>query len=115
MNRPADPASGAAPEPAFVRLHPADNVVVLARTVEAGESLRVGDLTVVIERRLGLGHKLATCAIPAGARIVKYGVGIGSAAVPIAAGAHVHTHNLRSDYLPTYVHETQKSYFQAHP
>jgi hypothetical protein len=27
-------------------------------------------------------------------------------------GEHVHTHNLRSDYLPTFSHETQGDYFE---
>jgi hypothetical protein len=33
---------------------------------------------------------------------VRYGAIIGTVTAPIAAGAHVHTHNLESDYLPTY-------------
>jgi len=98
-----------------MQLHPQDNVVVLTRTVAAGERVCVGGVTVMIERALALGHKLAACDIPAGAPILKYGVSIGSAAVPIPAGAHVHTHNLRSNYLPTYLHATQQRYFEEHP
>ena len=41
-------------------------------------------------------------AIAAGERIVKYNCPIGSATAPIAPGDYVHTHNVASDYLPTY-------------
>jgi hypothetical protein len=49
-----------------------------------------------------LGHKLALVPIAAGDRVVKCGVPIGTATRKIAPGAHVHTHNLCSDYLPTF-------------
>ena len=50
-----------------------------------------GEYRVVILRGLAPGDK-----------IVKYGAPIGSTTCAIAAGEHVHTHNLRSDYLPTF-------------
>lgn len=40
------------------------------------------------------GHKLATTAIAKGAPVIKYAQTIGYAAQDIAAGAHVHDHNL---------------------
>ena len=40
-----------------------------------------------------------------GERIVKYGAPIGSARGDIAPGAYVHTHNLASDYIPTWDRE----------
>jgi len=36
------------------------------------------------------------CAIRAGEAVVKYGSPIGTASADIAAGAHVHTHNVAS-------------------
>ena len=33
---------------------------------------------------------------------MKYGAPIGSATAAIAAGEHVHVHNMKSDYTPTY-------------
>jgi hypothetical protein len=33
--------------------------------------------------------------------VIKYGAPIGSATRDIAPGEYVHTHNLKSDYLPT--------------
>jgi altronate hydrolase len=43
------------------------------------------------------GHKLAVRDLPAGCAVHKYGQSIGRASVAIAAGAHVHTHNLAMD------------------
>ena len=51
---------------------------------------------------LPLGHKIARRPIAAGDKVVKYGAPIGTATAAIAAGAHAHVHNIRSDYTPTY-------------
>jgi altronate dehydratase small subunit len=83
-------------------LHPADNVFVLTATLGAGESYAVGGEEYLNKTELRLGHKIARVDIPAGGKILKYGVAIGSAIVPIRRGDHVHLHNLQSDYLPTY-------------
>jgi hypothetical protein len=49
--------------------------------------------------------------IAAGEKIIKYGVPIGSATRDIGAGEHVHTHNVQSDYIPTYLREDQGRLF----
>lgn len=87
--------------PSLLRLHPADNVLVARRLIAAGESLDLGLVSAKAPQAILLGHKVAARAIRAGEKIVKYGVPIGSATQDIAAGDHVHLHNLRSDYLPT--------------
>jgi len=79
-----------------------DNVYVLLRSLNAGDSLKLGEQTVVAENSLELGHKIAARDIAAGEKIVKYGAPIGSAARDIRAGEHVHLHNIKSDYIPTY-------------
>jgi altronate dehydratase len=103
MTNPADPR--------LLRLHPADNVLTVISTLEAGATIRVGEAEVIVSSRLPLGHKVAGCVIAEGEKIVKYGAPIGSASRSIAAGEHVHTHNLKSDYLPTFLREDQGRYF----
>ena len=44
--------------------------------------------------------------------LVKYGAPIGRATRDIAPGEYVHTHNMTSDYLPTYTLEDGKKYIQ---
>ena len=89
-------------DPRLLRLHPADNVLTVIATLDPGAVIRVGEAAVTVPQRLPLGHKIAARAIAAGEKIVKYGAPIGSAKRVIAVGEHVHTHNLQSDYLPTF-------------
>ncbi len=98
----------------LLRLDPRDNVLTVTRAIAAGELIVVRGRGVVVGESLALGHKIAACDVPAGGKIIKYGVSIGSATRGIAAGDHVHTHNLRSDYLPTYLRENQEHYFRQH-
>lgn len=83
-------------------LDPRDTVLVVRARIRAGERIVVDGREVRVPADLPLGHKVARAAIAAGERIVKYGAPIGSATEAIPAGAHVHVHNVRSDYTPTY-------------
>jgi len=83
-------------------LAPDDNVLVAREAIGAGEEILVTGRQVRIAGRVGLGHKIARRPIPTGGKAVKYGAPIGSATVDIAVGDHVHVHNLKSDYTPTY-------------
>jgi len=87
----------------LVRLAPDDNVLVLATTIPAGTQLTVDGTLVLLAAGLTLGHKIAARPIAAGETVVKYGAPIGVATEPIPAGAHIHVHNLRSAYTPSYV------------
>jgi altronate hydrolase len=83
--------SGAAASP-VIRIHAADDVVI-ARTQLLGGTWIEGERV----RVLGLvppGHKLAVRAIAAGQPVRRYNQVIGIARVDIAAGQHVHSHNL---------------------
>jgi hypothetical protein len=83
-------------------LSPDDNVLVLRGAINAGEQIFIHDTCVLVKAPIGLGHKLAAKAIPSGSKVMKYGAPIGSATQDIAIGDHVHIHNLKSDYTPTY-------------
>lgn len=85
-----------------IRLFPTDNVLVLTRSFEAGELIEFGDIRRRVTTPIGLGHKIAGRTISAGEKIFKYGAPIGSATAAIEAGEHIHLHNMKSDYLPTF-------------
>jgi SAF domain len=85
-----------------MKLAPQDNVAVALRALKSGETIAIGGANVCVERDIALGHKLAAQAIARGDAIVKYNCPIGTATRDIAAGDYVHTHNVASDYLPTY-------------
>jgi len=92
-------------DPRLIRLAAADNVLILATTVAAGTPLSVGGREVALQRDLTLGHKIAARDIARGEIILKYDFPIGVATEDIPAGAHVHLHNVRSNYTASYVVE----------
>lgn len=77
-----------------VRLHASDNVVVAARNLSVGEQVD----GIVVTDEIPVGHKLSSLPVAKGAPVRKYGQIIGYAAEVIAAGQHVHSHNL--EYRP---------------
>lgn len=64
--------------------------------LSAGERIRLGDTEIVVAESIGAGHKVAVRVIESGACVTKYGYPIGEATSAIAAGAWIHTHNLRT-------------------
>lgn len=86
----------------LIRIHPNDNIAVLPRSVSEKAFLQHEDLVFQTNGAFVLGHKFALSPIAANEKIIKYGIPIGSATRDIAIGEHVHTHNIQSDYLPTF-------------
>ena len=101
-------------DPRLLLLDPADNVLVAIQTLEAGDTLAIAGQWVSVPARLTLGHKLAARAIRAGEKILKYHVPIGSATRDIAAGEHVHLHNMKSDYIQTFTLESGQTFSTKH-
>ncbi len=95
-------------DPRLILLDPRDNVLVVRARIRAGDVLAVEDASVPAEKDVPLAHKLARRDIRAGEKILKYGAPVGVATADIPAGAHVHVHNVRSDYTPTYTLDSQK-------
>lgn len=73
-----------------------DNVGTALEPLDVGRRVRAGNHTILAVDPIARGHKIALCAIAAGATVVKYGCPIGVASADIPEGAHVHTHNLAS-------------------
>jgi altronate hydrolase len=76
----------------FIRIHPADDVVIAKQQLVGGTRLEGEGVTVA-----GLippGHKVAVKPIRAGQPVRRYNQIIGTAKLDIAPGQHVHTHNL---------------------
>lgn len=98
----------------LIRLSADDNVMVVARSLHRNEAFQIGDKKFATAAPLGLGHKIAARDIKAGEKILKYGTPIGSATCDIAQGDHVHLHNMKSDYLPTFTLDEDRKYASAH-
>ena len=80
-----------------VLLREDDDVAVAPAPIPRGARVEAGPVAVAALDPIALGHKIAVRDVPVGAAVRKYGQVIGFASVPIPAGAHVHTHNLRAD------------------
>ena len=73
-----------------------DNVATALTDLGPGETVSLGGAVVEIRQAIPRGHKFAIRPIPRGAEVVKYGQPMGRATADIAAGHHVHVHNLAS-------------------
>lgn len=79
-------------------LNPADDIAVALDDVAAGETPE--GLGVAATADIAQGHKIARHAVAEGGLVRRYGQVIGRASAPIAAGDHVHVHNLTMDDGP---------------
>ena len=75
-------------------IHPDDNVAVALQPLERGT--KIPEIGTALAGDIPAGHKIAIRPIAAGGPVVKYGLPIGAATQMIAAGEHVHTHNVRT-------------------
>ena len=74
----------------IIQLNAQDNVAICSRGLAPGEAIDNLNVKSVVPR----GHKIALTGIAEGQAVRKYAQIIGYASQPIAAGDHVHTHNL---------------------
>lgn len=86
----------------FFQIHHEDNVGTLLEDVAAGESVsHLGEgaaQSVHALEAMKTGHKIALRSIASGEAIIKYGLTIGIATIPIEPGGWVHLHNCASRY-----------------
>ncbi|MFV0382747.1 UxaA family hydrolase [Paracoccus sp. (in: a-proteobacteria)] len=87
----------------LLRLAASDNVLVATGPAGPGPAHVNGGDPITLLAAVTLGHKVAARDIARGEKILKYSVPIGSATADIAAGEHVHIHNMKSDYTATHV------------
>lgn len=85
----------------FILLSEKDNVLVARASASEGLVVTLESGPTTLTRAIPMAHKIARRNIAAGDIILKYGMPIGIATAPIAAGAHVHIHNIRSAYTAT--------------
>lgn len=85
-----------------ILLHPDDNVLVLAEAIHTGQAIEIDGAMVVAPGDVAVGHKIARHALAVGDKVLKYGAPIGSMTTPAEAGAHVHMHNMKSDYIASH-------------
>lgn len=82
-----------------------DNVVVACANLQQGDVVSMDGENVKLSGDAPVGFKIARRDFAVGEKVLKYGAEIGSTTAAIKRGDVVHLHNMKSDYLPTYVHD----------
>ena len=92
-----------------VQVHPNDNVAVAVTPLSKGQTIEIAGTQITLAEDISQGHKLSLTSIKQGDDIFKYGYSIGQTTADIAAGQHVHSHNLRTklDGSETYQYQAQ--------
>jgi (2R)-sulfolactate sulfo-lyase subunit alpha len=79
-----------------------DDVGVAVEDLKKGSKIGIVTLegkaagAVTLLHNVPLGHKVAMRDLPKDKPVIKYGRPVGKAVAPIAKGAHVHTHNVKT-------------------
>ena len=96
---PNNPAPSA---PHLLLMSPEDNCLIARTALAAGDTVDIDGAPVTLSEDIPLGYKVARNALQPGDKVLRYGALIGSVTADVPRGAMLHTHNLASDYLPTY-------------
>ena len=86
---------------AFLKINPADSVVVCLRAMKAGETVTDGDKEITLLQDTPAGHKVLLTDKKEGEDIIKYGYPIGHAAKNLKAGEWVNENNLKTNLAGT--------------
>ena len=85
----------------FIKINPADNVIIALRDFVEGETVPVDEQELKIKSSIPKGHKIALVTINENEDIIKYGAPIGHATQNINAGEHIHVQNLKTNLAGT--------------
>ena len=89
----------------FIKINPADSVVVCLRPFKKGEAIMVDNKEITIVEDIPMGHKILIKDTPEGADIIKYGYPIGHALKELKAGEWVNEHNLKTNLSGTLTYQ----------
>lgn len=88
-------------EQKFIKINPADSVVVCLQAMSKGETIEIDGKTVILGQDTPAGHKVIIDDTPEGADIIKYGYPIGHAMKNLKAGEWVNENNLKTNLSGT--------------
>lgn len=86
----------------FLKLHPADNVVIAIKGIQAGQQVVLEVAPCTVHTAIPRYFKIADRQIAKGDRVIKCGMVIGVALRSINPGELVHAHNIKSDYMASF-------------
>lgn len=84
----------------YLKIHPADNVLVALTTLGAGEKISFNGTTVQLVDEVPAKHKFVLQTMEPEDEIIMYGVLVGKAMKKIPAGGAIGTHNVKHESAP---------------
>ena len=106
----------------FIKINPADSVVVCLRPFKQGEIIEVDGKTITLLQDTPAGHKVLIDNAAEGTNILKYGYPIGHAKKDLKQGEWVNENNLKTNLAGTLEytscrgdpeHQEREPYFQG--
>ena len=91
----------------FIKINPADTVVVCLRAFKEGETITVDGRDIIIAQDTPAGHKILVSDTPQGKDIIKYGYPIGHAKEDLKSGTWVNENNLKTNLSGTLTYTYQ--------
>lgn len=88
-------------EQTFIKINPADSVVVCLQAMQKGQSIEVDGKTVILNQDTPAGHKVIINDTAKGTDIIKYGYPIGHAMQDLKSGDWVNENNLKTNLSGT--------------
>ena len=85
----------------YLKINPADSVVVCLQPKKKGETITVDGKTVILNQDTPAGHKVLIKDVQEGEDIIKYGYPIGHAKQDLKAGDWVNENNLKTNLSGT--------------
>jgi len=85
----------------FIKINPADSVVVCLRPMKKGETIEVDGKSITLLQDTPAGHKVLINDAPEGTNIIKYGYPIGHAKQDLKQGEWVNENNLKTNLAGT--------------
>lgn len=88
-------------EKTFIKINPADTVVVCLQPIAQGTTIEVDGAQIKVSQDTPAGHKILIKDTPAGTNVIKYGYPIGHARTDLKAGDWVNENNLKTNLAGT--------------
>lgn len=88
-------------EQTFIKINPADSVVVCLQPKKKGDEIEIDGKTVTLNQDTPAGHKVLIVDAPKGTDIIKYGYPIGHAKEDLKMGDWVNENNLKTNLSGT--------------
>ena len=89
----------------FIKINPADSVVVCLKAFSQGEVIEVDGKKITIAQDTPMGHKIIIEDTPEGTDIIKYGYPIGHALKDLKSGEWVNENNLKTNLSGTLAYQ----------